>query len=314
MKRNSDIRSLFCNTNVALAPMAGYTDTAFRAICREYGVRYTVTEMVSAKALVMGNANTETLLQIAEGDEPCVVQIFGHEPQVMTESLSHTALQKYKAVDINMGCPVKKIVQNGDGSALAENPQLARDIISAMSKATDKFVTVKMRLGVNDKSGAADFARMCEDAGAQLLTVHLRTRNQMYSGTADYGALKDIVNAVNIPVVANGDVTDRQCYLRLLDEGAFAVAVGRGALGRPYIFAQLQGKPYTFDLLQTLKRHIDKILTYKSERVAANEIKKHIAYYLKGLRGAKQTLVEVNAASTLQSQLDAVCRFTENLK
>jgi len=292
-----------------LAPMAGYTDSAFRSVCLSYGADFTVTEMVSSAALVMGNINTQSLLHSACGDEPFAVQIFGHDPRLMAQSVALPCLTKYRVIDVNMGCPVKKIVGNGDGSALLENPKLAADIVRALKLATNRPVSVKFRLGVEDGKNCAEFAATMADAGVDLMTVHLRTRRQMYSGSADYSYLPQIVAAAHgVPVVANGDVTSRDDYLRAMDLGAYGVAVGRGALGKPYVFAQIKGKPYEFDLLETVRKQL-RLSEYKSPRVIANEMKKHIAFYLKGYRGAKSTVAEINAARSAEQQMEILERF-----
>lgn len=276
-----------------LAPMAGYTDPAFRSICRDYGVGLTVTEMVSSKAIVMNNALTKTLLLRFPVDKPAFVQIFGHEPDVMAQSVRIPEMATFDGVDINMGCPVKKIVGNGDGSALMENPRLAYKCISAVKKAVGtKLLSVKFRLGVDDSSGVADFAKMCADAGADFVTVHFRTRKQMYSGVADYATLPQIVKC-GVPVFANGDVCSHAQYVQLVEMGAFGVSVGRGALGKPYVFAQIARQPYYMDVEQTVLRHMDLLKTYLPHRIVNNEMKKHVAFYLKGMRGAKPTLNEV---------------------
>ena len=295
-----------------LAPMAGYTDFAFRHICQRYGVGLTVTEMISAKALVMGNDLTHKMLVRADDDEPCFCQLFGHEPQVLADSVKFDDVAAYEGIDINMGCPVKKIVSNGDGSALLENPKLATQCISATKLAIgDKPLSVKFRLGVSDSKGAVDFAKTCRDAGADFITVHFRTRKQMYSGNADFTLLNEIAG-VGLPVFANGDVTTREDYERLLNMGAYGVAIGRGALGRPYIFAELDGRGYEMDLYETIKLHADMLSRLYSDRVVANELKKHVCCYLKGKRNAKQTVVAVNCASSVDEILGEVASFLAN--
>ena len=292
-----------------LAPMAGYTDFAFRHICRRYGVGLTVTEMISAKALVMGNELTHKMLHRADDDAPCFCQIFGHEPEVMAESVKIDAVAAYEGVDINMGCPVKKIVGNGDGSALLENPRLAAKCITAVKLALkDKPLSVKFRLGVADSSGAVDFAKTCRDAGADFITVHFRTRKQMYSGNADYTLLPEIAS-VGLPLFANGDVSTREQYERLIDAGAYGVAIGRGALGKPYVFAELDGNGYEMDLYATVKLHAEMLLQLYADRVVANELKKHVCCYLKGKRNAKNTIVAANSASSVEQILNEVAAF-----
>lgn len=292
-----------------LAPMAGYTDFAFRSVCRDYGVGLTVTEMVSSKALVMGNDLSRRMLYRQPNDKPAFCQIFGHEPEVMAESVQIDEVAAYEGVDINMGCPVRKIVGSGDGSALLEDPRLASQCISAVKKVIgNKPLSVKFRLGVSDSGGAVDFAKMCVDSGADFITVHFRTRKQMYSGTADYTLLPEIAK-VGIPVFANGDVSTREQYLHLLDSGASGVAVGRAAIGRPQIFAELMDKPYAIDVLQTIQKQTELLLQVFCERVTVNEMKKHIAAYLKGKRGGKSVVTEVMSAHTLEEILTPCRRF-----
>ena len=296
-----------------LAPMAGYTDFAFRHVCHGYGVGLTVTEMISAKALVMGNELTHKMLHRTSDDAPCFCQIFGHEPEVLADSVKIDAVAAYEGIDINMGCPVKKIVGNGDGSALLENPQLASKCITAVKTALgSKPLSVKFRLGVADSLHAVDFAKMSKDSGADFITVHFRTRKQMYSGNADFTLLPEIAS-VGLPVFANGDVTTREQYENLLNMGAYGVAVGRGALGKPYIFAELNGNGYEIDLYATIKLHAEMLSELYSDRVVCNELKKHVCCYLKGKRNAKLTVVAVNCASTVAEILDEVSSFiTDN--
>ena len=259
--------------------------------------------MISSKAMVMGSELTRKMLHREEDDKPCFCQIFGHEPEVMAESVKFDDVAAYEGVDINMGCPVKKIVSNGDGSALLENPKLAASCISAVKLALgDKPLSVKFRLGASDSDGAVDFAKMCRDSGADFITVHFRTRKQMYSGNADYTLLPEIAS-VGLPVFANGDVTTREQYENLLNMGAYGVAIGRGALGRPYIFAELDGRDYELDLHETIEIHAALLSRIYSDRVVANELKKHVCCYLKGKRNVKQTIVAVNTAHSTQEIL-----------
>ena len=302
------VDALFENAaaKTVLAPMAGYTDFAFREICHGYGAGLTVTEMVSSKALVMGNELSRKMLFRLQGDSPAFCQIFGHEPDVMAESVQIDEVKQYDGVDINMGCPVRKIVSNGDGSALLERPDLAAKCISSVKKALgDKPLSVKFRLGVSDSSNAVDFAKTCRDSGADFITVHFRTRRQMYSGQADFTLLEDIAN-VGLPVFANGDITTRQQYLDLTNRGAYGVAVGRGAVGRPYVFA---GNFYKMDIYEVIKRHAAALLQVFDDRVVCNELKKHVACYLKGKRNAKTVIVACNNAKTAQQILDNVADF-----
>lgn len=309
------VEKLFENApaKTILAPMAGYTDFAFRSICKAFGAGLTVTEMVSAKALVMGNQQTKELLHRLPNDDNCFCQIFGHEPQVMAECVTYPELAKFEGVDINMGCPVKKIVRGGDGSALLEDVKLASKCISAVKNAIGtKPLSVKFRLGVDDDKNAVDFAKMCADSGADFVTVHFRTRKQMYSGHADFTLLPQIVKC-GVPVFANGDVLTRQDYLQLLDMGAFGVSIGRGALGNPQIFSQVANLPYAINIPQTIHTHAQNLLLHFPDKIVANELKKHVCFYLKGKRNAKNTVVAVNLAKSTEQILQLVdCYFTEH--
>ncbi len=305
------VDKLFANApaKTILAPMAGYTDFAFRDICRDYGVGLTVTEMVSSKALVMGSELSRRMLYRLPSDTPSFCQIFGHEPSVMAESVLVDEVKQYDGIDINMGCPVHKIVSNGDGSALLEKPDLAAKCISAVKLAIkDKPLSVKFRLGVADSNHVIDFAKMCKDSGTDFITVHFRTRKQMYSGVADYSLLENIA-ACGLPVFANGDITSREQYLNLIDRGAYGVSVGRGAVGKPYLFAQLAGSPWEINLYDVISRHATELAKVFSDRVVCNEMKKHVAAYLKGMRNAKSTVVAVNSAKTTEELLKLVCGF-----
>ena len=305
------VDSLFkdAHTKTILAPMEGYTDFAFREICHYYGVGLTVTEMVSSKALVMNSELSRKMLFRLKGDSPAFCQIFGHEPDVMADSVQIDEIKQYDGVDINMGCPVRKIVSNGDGSALLENPSLASKCIYSVKNALgDKLLSVKFRLGVSDSLGVVDFAKMCKDSGADFITVHFRTRRQMYSGVADFSLLEDIAQT-GIPVFANGDITTRQQYLELLNRGAYGVAVGRGAVGRPYIFAQLADRPYGMDVYNTIERHAAELSKVFVDRIVCNELKKHVAFYLKGKRNAKNVIVSCNSAKTTKQILNTVADY-----
>jgi len=306
--------NLFSQGALVLAPMAGYTDAAFRLLCRQHGADFAVTEMVSSMALVMNNQVTQSLLYSFKEEGSCAVQIFGHDPVVMADSVQLDCIKPFSAIDINMGCPVKKIVGNGEGSALLQNPTLAGKVISAVKQATNKPVCVKFRLGVDDDANVVNFAKLCQDNGADLITIHFRTRKQMYSGQANFATLPNIVNAVSIPVVANGDVVGTQQYQSLIDMGAYAVAVGRGALGNPQLFNQIKGVADTPNLLQLITQHAQLMLSHKPERVVCNEFKKHASFYLKGIKGAKPTVVSVNTAKSVDDQLQLITQFLQNTK
>ncbi|MEG1710504.1 MAG: tRNA-dihydrouridine synthase [Clostridia bacterium] len=285
-------------SNIILAPMAGYTDVGFRALCRKYGAGLTVTEMVSAKALTYQNPITLDLLKTKENEWPKCVQLFGHEADVFKEAVMLPQIQEFDIIDINMGCPMPKIFNNGDGCALMQSPNLASKIILAV-KSSKKFVTVKFRLGISDDDiTAVSFAKMCQDSGADAITIHGRTREQYYSGVANHKEIEKAAEEVKIPVFANGDIKSRSDVLHFAETACFGVSVARAAEGRPSIFAELSGKTVSVDLYSDILFHID-AMSYLPEKVAVNEMKKHIAVYLKGLVGHKIVTDKVCHAQTL---------------
>ena len=280
---------------VVLGPMAGVTDFAFRAVCRAQGAALTTTEMVSAKALVYKDEKTKALLYLPADEHPAAVQIFGHEPEVMAEA-APMALELSGAdiLDINMGCPVGKIVKAGDGSALMRDPELAGRIVEAVVKAVDKPVTVKFRKGWDGGSvNAVDFARVCEQAGAAALAVHGRTRAQMYAGRADWDVIREVRAAVSVPVTANGDVFSGEDAAHILRyTGADLCMIGRGAFGNPWLFAQanaaIRGEvipplPPLAERMDTAVSQIRALAEQSGERIACLEARHHLPWYLHGV-------------------------------
>jgi tRNA-dihydrouridine synthase B len=304
------IKNIELKNNLILAPMADYTDIAFRKICSEMGASLTVTEMVSAKALMYESAKTYDLLQTFEGETPVAVQIFGSEPEIMAAACKNQALDKFDIIDINMGCPAPKIVKNGEGSALMKEFELAKRIIKACVNATKKPVTVKFRLGFEeDNIVAVEFAKMCEEAGASAITVHGRTREQFYSGKVNYDAIKAVKQAVKIPVIGNGDITDKESFKRMLSTGVDAVMIGRGAIGNPWIFKELLGEPYKKDKLNIIKKQIEYLIQYgKDERYIVLTMRKNIAQYLKGEIDAKKHTQDFFKLESLEEVLEFLDR------
>ncbi len=282
---------------VFLAPMAGVTDFAFRALCLRQGAALVTTEMVSARALVYRDAKTKELLYIPEDGHPCAVQLFGHEPEILAEAAPLALeLSGADAVDLNMGCPVGKVVRSGDGSALMKDPELAGRIVEAVRAAVPARVpvTVKFRKGWDGGSvNAAEFAKVCEQAGASMLTVHGRTRVQMYAGRADREIIREVVKAVSVPVVANGDIFSAEDAVQLLrTTGAAACAVGRGAFGDPWLFARadaaLRGEPVPeppplSERMETALGQIEELARMRGERQACLEARHHMPWYLHGV-------------------------------
>lgn len=298
-----------------LAPMAGYTDRAMRFVCHRYGAELSVSEMVSAKAVVYGDKKTFDLARIMPDEGPVSVQIFGSEPEVMAEA-AHTLANTHDgmrpvAMDINMGCPVNKIFSNGEGSALMKSPELIYRITKAVSDAIDIPTTVKIRSGINKSSiNAVECALAAEEAGASLITIHGRTREQMYGGLADREIIKNVKRALQIPLIANGDIVDGASALSMLrDTGADGIAIGRGAVGNPFIFKEiisvLENREYREP---SLEERIDTALLQlriavdeKGERVAIPEARKQIALYLRSFRGAARIRAEINRALTYEA-------------
>lgn len=276
-------------SSIFLAPMAGVADASFRQLCYELGADLTYTEMVSVKALLHNNKKTFKLLKVYD-NTPTAVQLFGHDKEDFVKVIKSGNIDNFDIIDINMGCPAPKIVKNGDGSALLKNIDLAREIISACVNATDKPITVKFRIGFElDNNIAVKFAKMCEQAGASAICVHGRTREQFYSGKVDYETIKLVKSSVNIPVIGNGDITDIESYKKMLQTGVDGVMIGRGTLGNPEIFAILKGKKYP-DKLSIITRHIQLI---KEHNAITPEVKKHLLWYLNGLKSTKDIKVQI---------------------
>lgn len=278
---------------VVLAPMAGITDKAFRIIAREHGCGLVYTEMISAKALTYQNIKTKALLDLEGEEQPISVQLFGSEPETMAEAAVIAVREGAKIIDVNMGCPVPKVVKNKEGSALLEQPELACSIVRAMVKATDVPITVKMRIGWNRENiVAVKLARELEEAGAAALAVHGRTRDQYYAGKADWEVIKDVKKSLAIPVIGNGDIWTPQDAVKMLETtGCDAIMLGRGVLGNPWLISNtcnyLNGKepvyPDPREKIAGALRHLDLTISLKGEEVGVREMRKHLAWYLKGL-------------------------------
>ena len=296
---------------LVLAPMAGVTDLPFRLLCKEQGCGLVYTEMVSAKAISYKNKNPRELLQVREEEHPVAVQLFGSDPAIMAEIAAQVAEGPYEIIDVNMGCPVPKIVNNGEGSSLMRNPKLAEEILTAMVKAVKKPVTVKFRKGFyNGETTAVEFAKMAEASGVAAVAVHGRTREQYYSGKADWDIIRQVKEAVSIPVVGNGDIFEPEDAVRMMEEtGCDGVMIARGVKGNPWIFGRTKGlletgvtppKPSVEEIRTMILRHGKMLMEYKGERVGVREMRGHMAWYTTGMPHSAALRNEINQTETYE--------------
>ena len=300
------IKDIEFENNIFLAPMAGIADRAFRELCINFGAGYTVTEMVSSKGLTMGDKKSSELLTLGKIENPAGAQIFGDDPQIMAEAAVKCLDFHPQIIDINMGCPAPKIAMNGGGASLMKNPKLAGKIVKAVSEAVPIPVTVKIRKGWDDESvTAVELAQIAEQNGASAITVHGRTRMQMYSGKVDYDIIAKVKKAVSIPVIGNGDITDEQSATIMFEKtNCDAIMIGRGALGNPWIFRKINAYLSECRVLPevginekmvVMLKHIQKIIEYKGEYTAMREARHHAAYYTKGIRGGAALRKEISS-------------------
>lgn len=295
----ADIKQMLRPGCATLAPLAGYSDVAFRRLCKDFGADLTVTEMVSVAGLNYKSKKTVALLRIAPNETPSCAQLFGSIPEQFERALSHPEVAKFDILDVNMGCPVRKVFGHGEGSALMLDPDRAAAIVRALKKG-DKPVTIKMRLGVKDAESAVDFARRMEDAGADLITVHGRTREQLYSGEADWDKILEIASAVSIPVLGNGDVDETNIGQR--KNGVYGVAVGRGAVANPQIFSC--GRKLT--RYEVILKHLEYGEEYFGERYAVTALRSFIPFYLKGVPDIKRIRNAAMVCKDKQSLLEVL--------
>ncbi len=311
----------------SLAPMAGVTDKAYRKICRDFGAAFTVTEMVSSRAVIYNYKKTNELFDIEGEAYPTAIQVFGDDPAIMAEAAKILAEARPAFIDVNMGCPVPKVAGNNCGSALMKTPEKCGEIVYAMSRAIDIPVTVKMRKGWDkDHVNAVEVAKICEEAGAKAVTIHGRTREQMYRPFADLSIIKEVKDNLKIPVIGNGDVADANSAVKMLEEtGCDMVMVGRGALGKPWVFSEINAalrddvrimpEPPLSKRLLTMRKHIEDMCLLKGENRAMREARKHVAWYIHGLRGAaefRRMSSELLTLNDLDELIKAI--YIENMK
>lgn len=320
------MREQLKNKQIMLAPLAGVSDVGFRLIAEKYGADKTFTEMVSVNALYYDNKKTDDLLFISENEKNCNIQIFGSKPDIIEKVVKDkiNLIEKSKEISFNMGCPVAKITKNGEGSALMAKPKLVEEICKTLRKSTDKKINIKFRLGIDDKNlNYLEIGKIAQDAGIDYVILHARTKEQMYSGKADWNHIKILKENLSIPVIANGDIFCVEDFVKVIDKTkADGVMLARGAMGNPFLFKEIKDyinkgfyeKPSSTQIINQLIEQYKIELKYKKEKLVVTQMRKHLSWYIKGLENSSKIRDLVNKLNTIEEVMDALEKYKSTLK
>ena len=320
------MREQLKNKQIMLAPLAGVSDVGFRLIAEKYGADKTFTEMVSVNALYYDNKKTDDLLFISENEKNCNIQIFGSKPDIIEKVVKDkiNPIEKSKEISFNMGCPVAKITKNGEGSALMAKPKLVEDICKTLRKSTDKKINIKFRLGIDDKNlNYLEIGKIAQDAGIDYVILHARTKEQMYSGKANWNHIKILKENLSIPVIANGDIFCVEDFVKVIDKTkADGVMLARGAMGNPFLFKEIKDyinkgfydKPTPTQIINQLIDQYELELKYKKEKLVVTQMRKHLSWYIKGLENSSKIRDLVNKLNTIEEVMDALEKYKSTLK